>query len=150
MTHRRWNAVVKRGLALMEKRPQEAMRLFDRLAQAVDRHNRSSVQDWHGSQTRYLLSFAQRRAGEAAAARKTLVRIAEEHRQALSFHMRAFGSASAAAALEFAEAGKSASAERMLNGVSRIGRTLEPKDRLLRQARTAVRTALRRTRPKRP
>jgi hypothetical protein len=32
--------MVKRGLALMEKHPKEALRLFDRLAHAVDRHSK--------------------------------------------------------------------------------------------------------------
>jgi hypothetical protein len=36
MTHRRWNATVKRGLALMDKSPQQAVRLFERLGQGVD------------------------------------------------------------------------------------------------------------------
>jgi hypothetical protein len=146
MTHRQWNGTVKRGLALIEKRPHEAVKLFARLAQTVDRESRMSVQDWHGAQTRYLLSLAQTRAGNGAAARKTLVGIAEEHRQALAFHMRAFVSASAAAALEFAAAGKRRTAERMLERVRGIARTLEPKDNLHRRATGTIKTELRRAR----
>jgi hypothetical protein len=141
MTHRQWNATVKRGLALMDKNPQQAVRLFERLGQVVDHHNRRSVQDWHGLQTRFLLSLAQDRAGDAASAGQTLVRIVNEHRQELSYHTRGFTSASAAAALAFAEAGRTVRAMRVLDRVTTVVRKLQPRDKLLKHARTAVRRA---------
>jgi hypothetical protein len=135
--------MVRRGLARMEKHPKDAVRLFERLAETVDRNGRRSVQDWHGAQTRYLMSLAQTQAGDAAAARRTLARIAEEHRQSLIFHMRAFVSASAASALELARAGKVRSAERVLKSADRIARSLAPGDRLFQHARRTIRVAAR-------
>jgi len=35
MTQARWNAMVRRGLARMEKHPKDAVRLFERLARAA-------------------------------------------------------------------------------------------------------------------
>jgi hypothetical protein len=63
--------------------------------------------------------------------------------------MRAFVSASAAAALEFAEAGNVRGAERVLKRADRIARSLAPRDRLLQHAKRTIRVAARRARQRR-
>ena len=66
------------------------------------------------------------------------MRLANEHESQLSYEVRAYVSACAAAALQLAQAGDRARATRILKKAGRWSSMLRPKDKLLDQATKTI------------
>jgi hypothetical protein len=130
---------VTRLLQMSEVKPQLASRGLHRLASTIEAEIRRGLHDWHAMQTLHLASIAESAAGNHAGAAATLARIAEHQKRSLDYELRAYVSASAAAALESAKAGDIERAQAVVQQATPWGRRLQPPDRLLESARRLIR-----------
>jgi hypothetical protein len=154
MTHRQWHNKVTRLLALSERDPTQASRGFHRLARAVETdlkrglHDRLCIEtdlkrglhDWHLMQSLSLASLAEAANDDHRAAARTLRRVVDHQRVLLVGEQRAYVSACAAAAIEFAKAGDLRAARRTIQAAEPWARRRRPPEQLLRQARALVRS----------
>lgn len=140
MTHRQWHNKVTRLLALSERDPTQASRGFHRLARAVETDLKRGLHDWHLMQSLSLASLAEAANDDHRAAARTLRRVVDHQRVLLVGEQRAYVSACAAAAIEFAKAGDLRAARRTIQAAEPWARRLRPPEQLLRQARAVVRS----------
>jgi hypothetical protein len=139
MTHRQWNATIRRNLAVAAKNPRRALDALETLARELESQIRCSIQAWHLDQTLHVVSLVQSDAGDHQASARTIVRLAKRHEQELQYQRRALVSACAAAAVQLARSGDRSGAAAMLRKGARAAATLHPNERLLRQAKKAIR-----------
>ncbi len=138
MTNQQWQATTKRLLGLSGRKPKVAARGFQQLARTVERSLKRGLHDWHLTQSLHLASIAETTAGDHHAAARTLDRIVEHQRMLLVGEQRAYMSACAAAAIEFAKAGDQRAAKRRILAAEPWARLLRPPEKLLRTAQKLV------------
>lgn len=138
MTHQQWHGKMTRLLELSGRKPREAARCFHVLARLVDRRLKTGIHDWHLMQSLHLAGVAEAAAGDHGAAARTLNRIVEHQRMLLVEEQRAYVSACAAAAIEFAKAGDARAARRTILAAEPWARMLRPPEKLLRTAQELV------------
>jgi hypothetical protein len=139
VTHRQWHSRVKHLLDLTERNPKRAARGFHRLARAVDNGLKGGVHDWHLMQSLSLASLGEAASGDHRAAAHTLSRVVEHQRMLLAGEQRAYVSACAAAAIEFAAAGDRRAARRAIRASEPWARMLRPQEKLLQRVRALLR-----------
>lgn len=135
MSHAQWNREMTRLLAIADRQPTRTLSALRKLTSVLEHELTTRVQDWHLAQTLQVMSLVQASSGDHGAAAATLQRVAERHEQELQYQRRAFVSACAAAALQFADNGDRSGARRILQKAAPLAVSLQPKDRLFQQAR---------------
>jgi hypothetical protein len=138
VTHQQWQATMKRLLEVSVRKPKVAARCFHRLARTVDTGLKKGLHDWHVMQSLQLASLAEAAAGDHHAAARTRSRIVDHQRMLLVGEQRAYVSACAAAAIEFAKAGDLRAAKRTILAAEPWARMLRPPEKLLRTAQELV------------
>ena len=146
MTHKQWHATVRKSLAQVESNPARALKSLDALLSRVHRQERRHVGSWHLEQTVETISIVQSHLQNHRESAKSMMQLAERHKQQLAYYSRAFVAACATAALELASAGDRSGAKRALRQAGAISSGLLPRERLFQQAEKVVRTMPRRAR----
>ena len=138
MTHTQWQATLRQSLAMVQRTPARALTSLDRLLARVQSEAKTSLGDWHMEQTLHVISIVQSHLEDHRRSADTILQLAHHHERQQSYHGRAFVSACAIAALEFASAGDRRAAVRALRGAERRASELRPKEKLFEKAREVV------------
>ena len=140
MTHTQWYAKIRQSLAKVERQPARALKSLEQLVTQVRSEAATVVGDWHVEQTLQALSDVQSQAAKHRESARTMLQVADRHEQHATYYRRAFVSACATAALEFASAGDRGGAARALRRAAAVAADLRPADKLFRKAHQVVST----------
>jgi hypothetical protein len=138
LTHTQWQAKLRHSLAMVHTRPSVALRSLEHLLHRLEIEGKKSVGDWHIEQTLEAVSIVQSHLEDHRQSAETILRLAKHHEQQITYYTRAFVSASATAALEFAAAGDRARAASVLERAAPAAATLRPHEKEFRRANRVV------------
>ena len=140
MTHKQWHATVRKSLAQVKRNPARGLKSLDALLSRVHREEHRHVGSWHLEQTAETISIVQSHLQNHRESAKSMLQLAERHKQQRAYYSRAFVAACATAALELASAGDRRGAKRALRQAEVISAGLRPREKLFQQAERVVRT----------
>jgi hypothetical protein len=138
VTHKRWNATLKRAMRLATSKPREAAELLEHLAQSVASTASSTVGDWHFEQTLALAGSVRSGANDHVGSSETLARLARHHDSVLRYQQRAVVSVLASRALELVAINDRSGAALALQQAAPLAKDLRPVDKLFERARKIV------------
>ena len=138
MTHKQWQAAIRKSVVMIERQPARALKSLDRLVGRLEAEARTGVGDWHIEQTLETVSLVHSHRKEHRQSAAAMLRIAQRLEQQERYYRRAFVAACAVAALELAAAGDRASARHALQRGRALATGLRPPEKLFRKAEKVV------------